>query len=1053
MSLAGWAIRNRAVTYFTVVLLLFGGVASYQSLGRLEDPDFTIKTAVITTSYPGATAEQVEREITDRIELEIQEMQEIDFIESTSIDGLSRIKVEVRPSYTSEEIPQIWDQLRRRVRDIESQLPPGAGRPAIVDDFGDVFGHLLAIQSDGFSYAELEIYAEALQRELRLVEGVARVDLWGVQNRVVYIDINPQQLAELGISDNSIANTLETQNLVVDAGSIELQDRRLPLVPSGEFERPTDIANLFLTPSATDLLQTLQDPQQSAERSTLIRIGDISEVREGYREPPESMMRFNGRPAIALAIANQPGVNVVEMGRAIDARLAQLVSDLPIGIEVNRVHWQSDIINDAVNSFLISLAEAVAIVLVVLTIAMGWRQGVIIGTGLILTILGTFVVMALLGIDLHRMSLGALIIALGMMVDNSIVVADGYVVRRQSGADPVTAARESARGPAIPLLGATIIAVLAFFPIAASEESAGEYCAALFSVVAISLLISWVLSMTVTPLQCVDMLRDVGDGGQGEGSESRFFAGFRRLLKTCIRFRFFTVAAVVGLLAVSLVAFESVSKLFFPDSSMTKFMVDYWMPEGTRIEQVAADMEAIEARLLDDERVESVSAFIGAGPPRFYLPVDPESPSAAYGQLIVNVHDYREIGAIGDDLRPWLAESFPDALVPIRPFGVGPSNTWKFEARFSGPSDADPDELRSIAEEATTILRSSPLVSAYQTDWRQRILRLVPEFDDARARWAGITREDIGAATRQAFDGRTVGLFRDGEDFLPITLRFAEASRQNVGGLDVVPVRSSVSTDAVPLAQVIDGLAWEWEDPIVMRRDRRRTITMQANPIPGVTLPELHAAVLADFEALAANLPPGFDMEWGGEFESSRDSQASLVPGIVPAVGMILLILVALFNAYRPPLVIILTIPFVIIGISWGLLVTGAPFGFVALLGAMSLAGMMIKNAIVLLDEVNANLALGKGRYQSVLDAAVSRLRPVALAAATTVLGVIPLLQDVFWIGMAVTIMAGLTFGTVLTMVLVPVLYAMLHGARADEAERQSSTTSVEPPTPVAEPA
>ncbi len=1042
MSLAGWAIKNRAVTYFAVVLLLLGGVASFFSLGQLEDPDFTIKTAVIVTSYPGATPEQVEQEITDRIELALQEISEVDYVESTSQAGYSSVKVEIQPNYTSEQIPQIWDAVRRKVRDVEGSLPPGAGRPQVSDDFGDVFGHLLAIQSDGFSYAELEVYAEALQRELRLVEGVARVDLWGVQDRAIYIDINPQQLAELGISDTSIENTLQAQNLVVDAGSIEVMDRRLPMVPSGEFERTTDIEDLFLTPSATDLLQTLQDPRRTVDSAQLIRIGDIAEVREGYRTPPSTLLRHDGLPAIALAIANQPGVNVVEMGRAIDERLAELIPELPIGIELNRIHWQSDIIDDAVSSFLISLAQAVAIVLVVVALFMGWRLGIIIGTGLILTILGTFVVMALFGIDLHRMSLGALIIALGMMVDNAIVVADGYVVRRQAGADPDTAARESASSPSLPLLGATIVAVLAFYPIAASEEAAGEYCAALFSVVGISLLISWILSMTVTPLQCADMLRTVG--GQAGGSEGRFYSGFRSVLKTAIRFRFFTVAGAIGLLVASVVAFGSVSKLFFPDSSMTKFMIDYWAPEGTRIEQVSADIEAIEAQLATDERIESVSAFVGAGPPRFYLPVDPEPNSAAYGQVIVNVHDYRQIDAIADTLRPWLAESFPDALVPVRPFGVGPSNTWKFEARFSGPSDAAPAELRRIAEEATTILRESPLVSAHQTDWRQRTLRLVPEFDDAQARWTGVTREDVGSAMQQAFDGRSIGLFRDGEDFLPIMLRFAETARQDVGGLDVIPVRSSTATDAIPLAQVIDELAWHWEDPKIQRRDRRRTITVQANPVPGTTLPELHAAVLADFQALAADLPPGYSMEWGGEFESSRDSQASLIPGVVPAVGMILLILVALFNAYRPPLVIVLTIPFVVIGISWGLLVTGAPFGFVALLGAMSLSGMMIKNAIVLLDEINANLTLGKTRYQSIVDAAVSRLRPVGLAAATTVLGVIPLLQDVFWIGMAVTIMAGLSFGTLLTMALVPVLYAMLHGVREDWVEAEATP----PPAP-----
>ncbi len=1024
MGLPAWSLKNGAVLWFAVALLVVGGAVAFQSLGRLEDPDFTIKTAIIITPYPGATPTQVEMEVTEKIELALQEMREIDFLESTSSAGLSQIKVHIYPNYSTQELPQIWDQLRRQIRDIEISLPPGTGRPQVIDDFGDVFGLLLAIQSDGFTYAELEQYAERLQRELRLVEGVARVDLWGIRERAIYLDVDPGRLADLGISDQSIANTLEAENAVINSGSIAIQDRRFPVTPSGTFAEPADIGRVFLNPSALDRIQAEARYGTEPGGDELLQLEDLAVITEAYIEPPSTLMRFNGQMAVALSIANQPGVNVVEMGRAVDARLAELIPELPIGIEVSHVHWQSDIIDLAISSFLINLAEAIAIVLVVLTLVMGWRLGVIIGTSLILTILGTFVVMALFGIDLHRMSLGALVIALGMMVDNSIVVADGHVVRVDAGNDPRTAAARAASGPAIPLLGATVIAVMAFYPIAASPENAGEYCAALFSVVAISLVISWLLSMTVTPLQCIMMLKTASRKGQGEG---RPLAAFRRLVTLAIRFRWATVAVAIGLLGSAVVAFGSVSQLFFPASSMDKFMIDYWAPEGSRLEDVAGDLQALEQHLLDDDRVVGVAAFIGAGPPRFYLPVEPESRSSAYAQLIVNVADYREIPALMDELAPWIEDAYPQALVPLRQFGVGPSNTWKFEVRVSGPADADPAALRRFSTELSAVLDAHPLVAAHQTDWRQRVPRLVATYNDARARWTGITRDDVGGAIRQAFDGREIGSFRDGDDILPIILRHAENTRQNVGGLPVIPVRGAQSLDSVPLAQVIGGLDWTWEDPLVQRRDRRRTITIQANPILGVTLPELRSDLLADIDAFAETLPVGYSTEWGGEFEASQDAQASLIPGVLPAAAIILFIMVALFNAYRPPLVIVMTIPFVIIGIAWGLLATGAPFGFVALLGAMSLAGMMIKNAIVLLDEVNANLKLGKDRHTAVVDAAVSRLRPVALAAATTVLGVIPLLQDVFWVGMAVTIMAGLSFGTVLTMILVPVLYAILY--------------------------
>jgi multidrug efflux pump subunit AcrB len=640
--------------------------------------------------------------------------------------------------------------------------------------------------------------------------------------------------------------------------------------------------------------------------------------------------------------------------------------------------------------------------------------------------------MAMFGIDLQRMSLGALIIALGMMVDNAIVVADGYVLRTQKGMDRVKAAIESATSPAIPLLGATVIAVMAFYPIFASIEGAGEYCRTLFTVVAIALLVSWVISVTVTPLQCIDMLPATkGIGEEADPFESGLYLKYRKILEMAIRLRFLTISLMIGLLIVAVVGFGNVTQLFFPDSSMTKFMIDYWTPEGTRIQQVAADLKQSEKKILSDERVVNVTSYIGAGPPRFYLPVEPELPYQSYGQLIVNVKDYREIEPLINELRPWFKNTYPQSQVGLRKYGVGPSNTWKFEVRLSGPATADPKLLRETAMKALQILNYNPLVGALTHDWRMRVQKVVPEFNEERARWAAVDREAIAAATKRAFDGQNIGIYREGDDLIPIVLRYVKAERQHVGGLDLLQIQPAVATSTIPLGQVTDSIKPEWEDPIIWRRDRRRTLTIQSNPIPGVTLTELRNVVLQDFEDIEKQLPPGYTMEWGGEYEDTVDSQQSLIPGVIPAVALVAFIVVALFNAFRPPLVILFTIPFALIGIVAGLLIFDVPFGFLALLGAMSLAGMMIKNAIVLLDEVNINLAAGKIPYQSVIDSGLSRLRPVALAAATTVLGVIPLLQDAFWIGLAVTIMAGLTFGTLLTMVLVPVFYATLYKIKA----------------------
>ncbi|MGC1955510.1 MAG: efflux RND transporter permease subunit [Gammaproteobacteria bacterium] len=1034
MGLAAVAIKHRVVTYFATFLILVAGMASFFSLGQLEDPEFTVKTAVVLTPYPGASAEEVELEVTNQIEMALQELSQVDYLESWSRSGQSLIVVNVKQEYWSDRLPQVWDEMRRKIHGVRASLPPGTGEPIISDDFGDVFGFQLALVGDGYTYAELERFAKDLSKELNLVEGVARVDLWGVQRQVIYLDVAETQLTQLGLSDASIENTLRQQNMVVDAGHRDIQEKRFRIAQTGEFRSPQDIADLTIRPSLVDTLQNpgAQDGGSAATRagraSELIRIRDIGTIERGYRDPPFTQMRYNGRPAVGISITNMAGVNVVQVGEAIDQRLEDLLPTLPVGIEVQRIHWMSDIVGEAVDGFLVSFAQALVIVLVVLTVFMGLRMGFIIGTALIITILGSFLVMAVLGIELQRMSLGALIIALGMMVDNAIVVADGIAVRLRKGMDRTEAAIEAATQPAWPLLGATVVAMMAFYPIFASPWDAGEYLRTLFSVVAIALLVSWVVSVTVTPLQCLDMLPAPKQGASGQDPyHAGFFRGFRKLLELAIRLRFLTISAMVALLVVAIIGFGNVTQLFFPDSSMNKFMIDFFAPEGTRIQQVAADLRTAESKMLADERVKDVSAFIGAGPPRFYLPVAPEFPNPSYAQLIVNVHDFRDIDELIAELSPRLLEDFPNTLVLPRKYGVGPSATWAFEVRFSGPAIADPAILRSFAQRGLAILDASPLAGPKRTDWREPVPKLKPQFNQERARWASVTRDDIARSTKRAFDGRTVGLYREQDNLLPIVLRLTEDERQNVTSLDVLQVQPEMATDTVPLSQVTNGIDVAWEAPIIGRYDRRRTIRVQANPVQDVTLPTLRESVLADFDALAAELPPGYTMEWGGEYEDTATAQAGLIPGIVPAVTIILFIIVALFNAIRPLLVILLTIPFAAIGITVGLLTFDVPFGFVALLGAMSLAGMMIKNAIVLLDEVNLNLKDGKSQYDAVIYAALSRLNPVILAAATTVLGVIPLLKDVFWVGLAVTIMAGLTFGTILTMVLVPVLYATFY--------------------------
>src|SRR5215475_1352170 len=906
MKLPEVAIRNRTFTLFAVFLLILAGAASFFSLGQLEEPDFTIKTAVVFTAYPGATATEVERDVTDRIETKLQELKQVDYLESSSQEGLSTIKVVIKPAYSSQQIPQIWDELRRKVSDVAPDLPRGAGPSAVGDDFGDVYGLLLAVTGDGYSLADVYQYATDLKRELSLVSGVAQVVLWGVQDRRIYLDASLSQLTQLGISEASLERAVAQQNAVATAGSVALARQRVTVTPSGQFPAPESIADLLVQASPVESLQKTGSPLPPGD---LIQIGDFAHLDIGYRDPPLTLMRYNGQPAIGLAISNQPGSNVVDLGRRVDARLAELIADLPMGITVHRVHWQSALIDTAVRDFFMSLAQAILIVLAVLWLAMGWRMGIIIGSSIVLTILGTFVVMAGLGIDLQRISLGALIIALGMMVDNSIVVAEGALVRMQQGMDRVKAAVEAAAQPAWPLLGATFVAVLAFYPIAASTENAGEYCASLFSVAAISLLLSWILSVTVTPLQCVALLRvqPVQAGSAGGGRMVRLFRGF---LETAIRYRVLTLATAVGLLVVAIVGFGQVTKLFFPDSSMPKFLVDYRLPEGARIEAVAKDLEGIEKKLLSDSRVAGVASFIGAGPPRFYLPVDPEPLSSNYGQLVINLHNHREVNALMNELEPWLRENYPQATILLRPFSVGPGLTWKFEARISGPALASGDTLRALADRGEAILRQSPLTDSEQTNWQQRVAKFEPLFNEPRGRWAGVTRDDVVRGIRQSLEGWTIGVFNQEDEALPIVLRVKQddVPGADIGALRGVQIRAANSAETVPLDQAIDGVAIRWEDPVIWRRDRKRTITLQANPIRGVTFPSYMASLDGPLAELARSLPAGYRIDWGGEYETSTKSQASLLPGVVPAFGVMLIIIVGLFNAIRPTAIVMLTI-------------------------------------------------------------------------------------------------------------------------------------------------
>ncbi len=893
MSLTAAAVKGRTFTLFATFILIVAGIASYFTLGQLEDPEFTIKNAVVVTAYPGASPQEVELEVTDRLELAIQQMPQVKYVSSFSRQGLSQINVAIQPQYRSGQLPQVWNEVRRKVGDTRRQFPPGVGEPRVVDDFGDVYGFVLGVIADGFSNADLERYVDGLRKELSLVKGVARVEVWGVQPECIYLDASQSRLANAGVSIDQIRNTVQQQNLVVDAGAIDVANQRVQIATTGMFRTPEDIADLSIRGG----------PIGKTEPAGLVRLGDIAEIRRDYQQPPVALMRVDGRPAIGLAITNQPGVSIVKLGHALDRRLAELTADLPVGIEVQRVAWQGDLVSHSIVDFVRNLVAAVLIVLAVLWIAMGLRPALVVGiTGLVLVILGTFIFMAVLKIDLQRMSLGALVIAMGMMVDNAIVVVDNMIVRFGRGMNREEAAIESASKPAMPLLGATAIAILAFYPIAASTENAGEYCASLFSMVAISLGFSWIVAVTVTPVVGMLMLASPKGTERTDPYGSRFFQAYRKLLTTALRMRIPVLLVFVVLLLGSGMSFRFVNQMFFPSSSRPQFMVDVWLPEGTTIERTSEVVGRIEKLLANRKEIQSIAAFIGQGPPRFYLPVEPEKPYSSYGQLIVSLKDFRDAEKLMHEIDVWAGENLADAEVIPRKYGLGPSETWAVRLRISGPAVADSVTLRRLADEAKEIIAASPHAKVVRTDWRQRVPTIVAEYDITNGRWTNVNRKGIADATRRAFDGVTVGQYREKDKLLPIVLRAVDSERDEAAAtLPTLQVSSALGGNTIPLGQVTRDIRLEWENPLIWRWDRRRAVTVQAVPVGLAT--ELRTPELVE-KISKIKLPPGYTVEWDGEYKSARDAQASLLPGIVPAALIVALILVGLFNSYRKPLII-----------------------------------------------------------------------------------------------------------------------------------------------------
>ncbi len=1012
-GIAAYFIRNRVISWMVSLIFLIGGIAAFFGLGRLEDPAFTIKDAMVVTSYPGATPQQVEEEVTYPLEKAIQQLTYVDEVNSISNRGLSQITVTMKNNYGPDDLPQIWDELRRKVNDLKVTLPPGVNEPQVIDDFGDVYGILLAVTGDGYSYKELLDYVDYLRRELELVDGVSKVSVSGQQQEQVFIEVSMKKLSSIGLSPNTVFNLLSTQNIVSDAGAIRIGDEYIRIQPTGEFQSVDELGDLLITESGAQ---------------GLIFLKDVAEIKRGYVEVPSNIINFNGSLALNVGVSFAQGVNVVEVGKAFDRRLAELKYQQPVGVEISEIYSQPKEVDKSVSGFVISLAQAVGIVIIVLLFFMGLRSGLLIGLILLLTVLGTFIFMKYLAIDLQRISLGALVIALGMLVDNAIVVVEGILIGTQKGRTRLQAATDIVTQTKWPLLGATVIAVTAFAPIGLSEDSTGEYCGTLFTVLLISLMLSWFTAISLTPF-FADIFFKGQKIKQGEGEENDpyngiIFVAYKKFLEFCMRRAWLTVVVLIVGLGASVYGFTLVKQSFFPSSTTPIFQLDVWLPEGTDIRATNDKLKELESWLAEQEHVDHITTTAGKGLQRFMLTYAPEKSYAAYGEITTRVDNYEALAPLMARFRDHLKANYPEINYKLKQIELGPGGGAKIEARIIG---SDPTVLRTIAAQVMDIMYADPSATNIRHDWRERTQVLEPQFNESQARRYGITKSDVDDFLSMSFSGMTIGLYRDGTTLMPIVARLPEDERIDIRNIEGMKIWSPAQSEFIPLQQVTMGYDMRWEDPIIVRKNRKRMLTVMADPdiLGEETASTLQKRLQPQIEAI--QMPPGYSLEWGGEYESSGDAQESLFTTMPMGYLFMFLITVFLFNSIKEPLIVWLTVPLALIGVTTGLLALNTPFGFMALLGFLSLSGMVLKNGIVLLDQIEIEMKSGKEAYDAVVDAAVSRVRPVCMAAITTILGMIPLLPDIFFKPMAVTIMFGLGFATILTLIVVPVLYRLFH--------------------------
>ena len=1011
-TLAKFFLKNRALSWLLLALILLGGVVAYVGMGKLEDAPFTIKQAVVTTTYPGASPFEVQQQVTDVLEEAIQSLGELYYLKTENRAGLSKITVYVKKEIRADAMQQLWDKLRRKVSDAQGKLPAGASTSVVNDDFGDVLGVFYGLSSAVHTYRELEEQAERLKNELLAVPDVARVELYGVQNRTIEVEADPSLLTASGLTMADIAAAFDRQNHIVDAGAVETAHNRLRIDAAGSFTTLQELENLTVT----------------SRDGSYFRLGELAAVSESYVHPARSRMEMDGLPTIGIAISTVADGNVVDMAERVAARLSQLEQTMPEGYRFRTVYDQGHESSVANDGFVLNLIISVVTVIAVLLFFIGMKNGILIGSGLVFSIFGTLIYMYGTGIALQRMSLAAIIIAMGMLVDNAIVVYDATLVNMQRGMRKRTAILAAVGTTAMPLLGATLIAVLTFLPVYLSPHITGELLSSLFIVIAVSLLLSWVLAVSQNVFFVQEFVRRPRpDELKGELFQGRMYDRFRRALRWTIRRRWFVLASMVVLLAASALGFRSIPQQFMPLLDKQYFSVDVWLPEGTRVEETLRQAEALAEKLMQHEGVRHVSTFVGQTPPRYYLANAAYGPQSNYAQCLVEAVSPSVARSMQVGLQDELSQTFSDALIRVNRFELNSIPQALIEARFCGD---DPRVLDSLTSMAIDIMRRNPKVMNARNEWGNKAMLVRAAYDPVKAGRLNLGKADLMTAVKSTNDGTPVGIYRDGDKQVPVLLRTVGGGQLSQAALEDLPVWNG--RNSAPLAQVTDsiGIGWEW--PLVKTYNRRLSMAAQCDVQPGHTMKEVHGEIRDEIERIG--LPAGYSFFWDSQYKDQKEAMEGLTKYFPLAIVFLVLILVALFGNFRQPSIIFLILPLSVIGVVVGMLVTGFQFGFFCIAGWLGLLGMIIKNVIVLLDEVNIQRRAGVAPGEAIVEATVSRTRPVLMAAITTIFGSIPLLFDVVFGGMAATIVFGLSFATLLTLFVTPALYAVFYPEAAKRA-------------------